>query len=126
MRLPAIGTVIMLVLAFASPAMAQQRPATDFTGSWLFTWQNDAKNSNRATMKHEAGTITGIYINDSKEKCPLVGRLVSSGTGVVFTIMCPGWDIRADGSIKDAQSVDGRYVAYGSSTGEFSMVRQSR
>jgi hypothetical protein len=126
MRLPAIGAAIMLVSAFAAPAMAQQLPAMDFTGSWLFTWQNDAKNSNRAIMKHEAGTITGSYINDSKEKCPLVGRLVSSETGVLLTIMCPGWDIRADGSIKDAQLVDGRYVAYGSSTGEFRLTRQSR
>lgn len=124
MRLLSIGAILVLSFTVASGSLAQLPSQTDFTGIWLFTWQNDSINSNLATLKHEAGTITGTYINDAKEKCPVVGRIDSTGTNLTLTVTCPQWDIKCDGSIKSSNLVVGQYLAYGSATGDFQMSRQ--
>lgn len=105
------------------PAAAAETAAQpDFTGSWTFTWDNDDKNTNLVTLKHEAGTITGTYVNDSRENCPVAGR-IGSATSVILVIMCPGWDIKSEGSLTSSNLVTGKYLAYGDSTGEFKMSR---
>lgn len=104
------------------PAAAETAAQPDFTGSWIFTWDNDDKNTNPVTLKYEAGTITGTYVNDSKENCPVTGRL-GSATSVILVIMCPGWDIKSEGSMTSSNMVTGKYLAYGDSTGEFRMSR---
>jgi hypothetical protein len=124
MRLLSIGAVFVLALIPVSGPFAQQSAPADLTGSWTFVWQNDSKNSNPATLKHETGTLTGTYINDAKEKCPVAGRLGSAGTQVFLTITCPRWEIKCDGSLKGPKTIVGRYVAYGTATGDFQMSRQ--
>jgi hypothetical protein len=123
MRLFAFGTVLSVLVVCSSAVMAQSAPQTDLTGSWVFTWDNDNNNANPVTLKHEAGTITGTYINDSQENCPVVGRL-SSATGVVLIVMCPEWDIKCEGSIESAAAVSGQYLAYGDSKGVFRISRK--
>lgn len=106
----------------ATPAPTAVSPTpVDLTGSWTFTWDNDSANTNPVTLKHEAGTITGNYINDSKEKCPVVGRLTSAAS-VLLIVMCPDWDIKAEGSIAGV-AISGQYMAYGDSTGTFKLSK---
>ena len=113
--------VFLAALAlYASLAYGQQ---PDLTGSWTFTWDGDAKNANPADLKQGAGTFSGIYVNDAKDKCPIAGRMASP-TAIALTIACPKWEIRAEGSIRNANSVSGNYVAYGSSKGTFQMSRK--
>jgi hypothetical protein len=127
MRLFTIGLVLCALLVVNSATAAEVPLQIDLTGSWTFTWDEDSKNTNPADLKHEAGVITGIYLNDAKEKCPLVGRIISSTptTGITLTITCPNWDIKCDGSFENPQSVTGKYVAYGSASGTFQMMRNS-
>lgn len=124
MRLVWLGATLCTFLTVNSATVAQPPPQMEFTGSWTFTWDNDSKNANAAVLKHEGGTITGTYINDAKEKCPVVGRMNSSANSVTLTITCPRWDIKCDGSIKSLQLVAGRYAAYGSASGDFQMSRK--
>lgn len=121
MRLFLSGAAFFLLI-LGSTAAAETALQPDLTGSWMFTWDNDDKNTNPVTLKHEAGTITGIYINDSKEKCPMVGRL-GSAASLILVIMCPGWDIKSEGSIASPGLVTGKYLAYGDSAGEFRLSR---
>jgi hypothetical protein len=123
MKLFLCGTVLSVLAACSSLVMAESVPKTDLTGSWIFTWENDSSNTNAVTLRHEAGTITGTYINDSQENCPVVGRL-SSAAGVVLIVMCPEWDIKCEGSIESAAAVSGQYLAYGDSKGTFRISRK--
>jgi hypothetical protein len=120
MRLFPLGVFLYLFLGFISSAMAESPAPVDLTGSWTFTWGDDSANTNPVTLKHAAGTITGTYTNDSKEICPVVGRLTS--TGVLLVVMCPGWDIKCDGSIAGTM-ISGQYLAYGDSSGTFKMSK---
>ena len=116
--------VALGVVAFVPTATAQIAAPGDLTGTWQITWDGDNKNTNRLTLKYEAGTFTGTYINDSRENCPTVGRIEKERTVLVLFIACPEWDILARGNIKQAKTIDGRYLAYGDSKGVFSMSRR--
>lgn len=120
MRSVLLAPVLSVLLAFGSAA-AETAPQVDLTGSWAFTWDGDSKNTNPVTLKHESGTITGTYINDSKQNCPVVGRL-GSPADVILIVMCPGWDIKCEGDI-EGSSIAGKYIAYGDSSGSFKMSR---
>lgn len=122
MRLIGIA-VVLGMLVTAAPLEAQTPLQKKLTGSWIFTWDRDPNNTNPAELKYEAGTITGIYINDAEDKCPLVGRVSPQNT-VILTITCPKWDIRAEGSLTDKQEVVGKYIAYGNLRGEFKMSKR--
>jgi hypothetical protein len=115
--------VLFILVAMVLESSAQQGSQADPTGSWLFIWQNNSANTNPVKLKYEDGTITGTYINDSKEQCPVVGRWNSSEAKVILTITCPRWDIKCEGSIKDPNLIIGRYVAYGNSIGDFRLLR---
>jgi hypothetical protein len=123
-RLFMSGVALFTFLVVNSAATAA-KPPIDLTGPWSFTWDNDSRNVNDAVLKHEAGVITGTYLNDAKEKCAVAGRMNSSGTGVTLFIVCPKWDIECDGSMDSLGSVTGKYVAYGSSNGSFQMSKKS-
>lgn len=122
MRLALITGILSICLA-ASDSLAQTPQQMSFEGPWLFTWDNDSKNTNTGNLKQGVGTISGTYINDAKDKCPIAGRMASP-TVVQITIVCPQWEIRAQGSITNPQLVVGDYVAYGSSKGAFQMSRK--
>src|SRR5689334_12835946 len=122
MRLSPFGVFLYLFLGVFPAAMAESPAPVDLTGSWTFTWDNDSANTNSVTLKHAAGTITGNYTNDSKENCPVVGRLTST-TAVLLVVMCPGWDIKSEGSIDSPSAVSGKYFAYGDSTGTFKLSK---
>ena len=122
MRLVPSLTFLIASLALGSTAIAESAPQPELSGTWTFTWDGDDKNANTATLKHKSGTISGTYINDSKEDCPVAGRF-SSDSSIVLVIMCPGWDIKAEGSIASSAQVTGKYLAYGDSTGDFKMVK---
>ena len=113
----------LCISSVATASLAQPPRQMDFGGSWTFTWDNNPRNMNLGDLKQGTGTFTGTYVNDAKDKCPLVGRM-SSPTAVTLTIVCPLWEIRADGSITNSQLVVGSYVAYGSSRGTFQMSRK--
>jgi hypothetical protein len=123
MRSVLLSTVLGIFLGFTSAATAESPAPVDLTGAWTFTWDDDSANTNPITLKHEAGTITGTYINDSKEKCPVVGRLTSTAS-VLLVVMCPDWDIECDGPIGSPDSISGRYVAYGDSSGTFKLSKK--
>ncbi len=122
MRLFPLGVFLSLFLGFISVTMAEESAPVDLTGSWTFTWDNDSANTNPVSLKHTAGTITGSYTNDSKENCPVVGRLTSAAA-VLLVVMCPGWDIKSEGSIDSPSAVSGKYFAYGDSTGTFKLSK---
>ena len=122
MRLFLFGMVLCSLLTVHAKA-ADQTPPVNLTGSWSFIWDNDGKNTNPGVLKHEAGVITGTYMNDSKEKCAVAGRMTSAA-GVTLMIVCPNWDIKCDGSVDTPRSVAGNYSAYGDSTGSFQMSKQ--
>jgi hypothetical protein len=122
MRLFSFGAFFCLFLGFMQAAMAESPAPVDLTGSWTFTWDNDSANTNAVTLKHAAGTITGNYTNDSKENCPVVGRLTSD-TAVLLVVMCPGWDIKSEGSIDSPSAINGKYFAYGDSSGAFKLLK---
>jgi hypothetical protein len=122
MRLFPLGVFLYLFLGFIPAATAESPVPVDLTGSWTFTWDNDSANNNAVTLKHAAGTITGTYINDSRENCPVVGRLTSA-TAVLLIVMCPGWDIKSEGTIDSPSAVSGQYFAYGDSTGAFKLSK---
>jgi hypothetical protein len=121
MRLVTLGLASCIAVAGTASAQSPQR--LDVSGSWAFTWDNNAANTNVADLTQGAGTFTGTYVNDNKEKCPLAGRM-SSPTAVSLTIVCPRWEIKADGSITDERTVAGSYTAYGTSKGTFRMSRK--
>jgi hypothetical protein len=122
MRVLSLGVALSIFFALSSAAAAEAPAPVDLTGSWTFTWDNDGKNTNPVILKHEAGTITGTYINDSKENCPVAGRL-NSPANLILVVMCPGWDIKCDGAIEGSSAVAGQYAAYGNSSGTFKMAR---
>jgi hypothetical protein len=124
MRLFPLGVFLYLFLGIMSTAMAESPAAApvDLTGSWTFTWDSDSANTNAVTLKHAAGTITGNYTNDSRENCPVVGRMTSAAD-VLLVVMCPGWDIKSEGSIDSPSAVSGKYFAYGDSTGTFKLSK---
>jgi hypothetical protein len=113
----------ILLAAFSLCACLAYAQQPDLTGSWTFTWDGDPKNANPADLKQGAGTLSGTYVNDAKDKCPIAGRMTSP-TGIALTIACPKWEIRAEGSIKGVNAVAGNYAAYGSSKGTFQMSRK--
>jgi hypothetical protein len=121
MRLFLSASVVVLFMV-GSAAVAGTAPQVDLSGSWTFTWDNDDKNTNRVTLRQEAGTFTGAYMNDSGQSCPVAGRF-SSATGIVLVIMCPGWDIESEGSIVSSSLITGKYLAYGDSAGDFRLSR---
>jgi hypothetical protein len=118
-----LNTAVFYVFLVISAQPAIAAPETDLTGTWTFTWDNDPKNSNIATVRTKDGTFTGIYTNDSKDKCPLAGRMIPPGK-VKIAIVCPKWDIVAEGAIGSANSASGSYIAYGDSKGTFTMSRK--
>ena len=122
MRLVLFAGMLCFCLA-VTKGLAQAPQQMSLEGSWTFIWDNNSKNTNAGNLKQGAGTFTGTYINDAKENCPLVGRMTSP-TAITIAIVCPRWEIRADGSITNSQLVVGNYVAYGSSKGTFQMSRK--
>jgi hypothetical protein len=122
MRLVLSVTFLIASLAFDSTAIAETAPQPELSGSWTFTWDGNDKNINTVTLKQKDGTISGAYINDSKENCPVAGRF-SSDSSIILVIMCPSWDIKAEGSITSPALVAGKYLAYGDSTGDFKMAK---
>lgn len=114
---------MLLCFCLAGQGLAQAPQRMSLEGSWTFIWDNDAKNTNTSALKQGAGTFTGTYVNDAKDQCPVAGRMTSA-SAIALTIVCPKWEIRAEGSITNAQLVVGNYVAYGSSKGTFRMSRQ--
>lgn len=107
----------------ASLSLAKSPQQVNFTGAWTFAWNHSYKNINHASLTQEGGAFTGTYINDKKEKCPIVGRM-SSPTAVTLTIVCPGWNLKADGVVENSQLVSGSYKAYETSVGTFTMSRK--
>lgn len=116
------GVLFNILFVFSPVATAESTAQIDLSGTWTFTWDNDGKNTNPVVLKHAEGTISGTYTNDSKQNCPVAGRLNSSA-GVILVIMCPTWDIKCEGSVESPASIDGKYVAYGDSNGNFKMSR---
>jgi hypothetical protein len=95
----------------------------DLTGTWAFTWDGDPKNVNEGALEQGPGTFTGVYINDAKDRCPVAGRQTSPDA-IALTIVCPKWEIRAEGAETGAGFMAGRYVAYGTSEGTFQMRKR--
>jgi hypothetical protein len=124
MRLRWTAVVLFIFVAFASGPSAQQGTQADPSGSWLFIWQNNSANTNPVALKYEDGAISGTYINDAKEKCPVAGRWDLPQSKVTLTIVCPRWEIKCEGSIQGPKLVTGRYFAYGSTAGDFRLLRQ--
>lgn len=107
----------------ASVSLAKSPRQVNFTGAWTISWNHSATNINHVTLRQGAGVFTGTYINDKKEKCPIVGRM-SSPAAVTLTIVCPGWNIKADGVVENSKLVSGSYIAYETSSGTFTMSRK--
>ncbi|HEX5057437.1 MAG TPA: hypothetical protein VFX02_13200 [Gammaproteobacteria bacterium] len=110
------GSLLVLALSGCGPN-------PNYSGSWTFTWDNDSANTNAAVLNQDGDAITGNYVNDSKENCPITGQLDSSGAKMALTITCPKWEIKSDGSIVNPTLVEGKYLAYGDSSGDFKMAK---
>src|SRR5688500_2400979 len=97
MRAVSVAGMLCFCLA-VTQALAQALQQMSLEGAWTFVWDNDSRNTNASNLKQGAGTFTGTYINDANDQCPVAGRMTSA-KAIALTIVCPRWEIRAEGSI---------------------------
>ena len=95
------------------------------TGTWSIMWAGDPANTNPIKLSQSGDTIEGTYLNDARETCQVTGRVDHKRGSASFTITGTNTSfvVRCDGIIASASLVEGRYQAYGNSTGNFRMSR---
>ncbi len=112
----------LFMAASVSPAKSPQQ--VNFTGAWTIAWNNSATNINLVKLKHRgAAAFTGTYISDQRGACPITGKMISPAS-VTLTITCPGWVAKVDGLVENPKLISGKYTAYVTSTGMFTMSRK--
>jgi len=118
--------LIVLCLNFGVPIQANAEKISaslNVSGNWKIDWSNNTTNAIKLTQS--GMSLTGFYINDSKDKCPVSGRMMTDLTMAVFKVTCPKWNFEAEGLVThDGKTIVGRYQAYGDSYGSFYMSRK--
>lgn len=107
----------------ASASVAKSPKQVNLTGAWAISWNHSATNINLIKLTHRgAASFTGTYISDDKTACPVTGKMISP-TSVTLTIACIGWEAKVDGLIENSKTISGRYKAYETASGTFTMSR---
>ncbi|MFZ1982649.1 MAG: hypothetical protein WAU61_15205 [Smithella sp.] len=99
---------------------------TDYSGMWAVTWL-DNNTRNPMSLNQNKDQLTGIYTNDNKESCSVTGEYIKSNRQILLSIKCPAWGIQMDGIPSlDGKTIEGKYVAYGTSAGKFIMAKNDK
>jgi hypothetical protein len=111
---------LSVIALFAISASAQ---TADLTGKWVITWLSN-NDTQPIELVQNGDSISGTYINNSKDSCPVSGSL--SGNVLSFTVQCPKWDIKMSGTVtaKGETVENGSYTAYGQVTSQFRMAKE--
>lgn len=120
-----LALVFLILPVFAFAVTTPLHAASDvLAGSWIVTWDNNPENKNSLSLQNKDGRLSGTYINDSKQSCPVTGKIgAASDRNLVLKVVCPAWNIDMQGA-SDDQKGSGTYRAYGKVSGVFTMVRQ--
>jgi len=118
--------VASIVAALAITGVAASifgQAATDFSGTWIVRWlSNDTRNPMSLTQTD--GHLTGTYVNDKNDTCSVSGEYTQNNSRITLRIDCPKWDIKMEGLPSlDGKTIEGKYMAYGTSTGGFVMIK---
>lgn len=108
----------------ASVSLAKSPQQVNITGAWTISWNHSPTNINLIKLTHRgAASFTGTYISDDKTACPITGKMISPAS-VTLTIACLGWEAKVDGVVESSKLISGKYRAYETSTGTFTMSRK--
>ncbi len=119
-------TVVCLIalLALIFPGSAFSLNGNELSGSWMVTWADDQKNHNEMSLTYADGSLSGTYINDSQDSCPVSGALAEANGHLILHIKCPKWGIEMDGTASaGGKTAKGTYWAYGDTSGPFTMTK---
>lgn len=120
---PVLAFAALYLSLAASVSLAKSPQQVNFTGAWTISWNNSATNINLIKLTHRgAASFTGTYISDDKTACPVTGKRLSPTT-VTLTIACIGWEAKVDGLVENSKTISGRYKAYETASGTFTMSR---
>jgi hypothetical protein len=117
---------IVAVFSMAGVTLSiSEQTVIDFSGTWIVRWlDNDSRNPMSLTQTD--GRLTGTYVNDKKDTCSVVGEYAQNNNRITLRIDCPKWDINMEGLPSlDAKTIEGSYIAYGTSKGAFVMTKKS-
>lgn len=113
----AIALLTLVTLATAQDTLS---------GKWKITWLQGGKPNIVNLTEDIKGHISGTYINDAKESCPVAGN---TDKDIILVVICPSWSIAMAGHYDHAMGepsdeVVGKYLAFGTTSGTFRMDRQ--
>jgi len=124
-----IMMTVLIINAFVILGLAASvsaRDITDYSGMWAVTWL-DNNTRNLMSLNQNKDLFTGIYTNDKKESCSVRGEYIKSNREILLTVVCPAWGIQMDGiPSSDGKTIEGKYVAYGTSAGKFIMTKNDK
>jgi hypothetical protein len=124
-----IMMTVLIINAFGILGLAASisaRDITDYSGMWAVTWL-DNNTRNPLSLNQNEDQLTGIYTNDNKESCSVTGEYIKSNRQILLSIVCHGWGIQMDGiPSSDGKTIEGKYVAYGTSAGKFIMTKNDK
>jgi hypothetical protein len=114
---------LVRLFVIALLAISASAQTTELTGKWIITWL-DNNDTQPIELVQSGNNISGTYINNSKDSCPVSGSL--SGSALSFTVQCPKWDIKMSGTVtpKGKTVENGTYTAYGRHTSPFRMAKE--
>lgn len=95
------------------------------SGNWTVHWPNDGKNQpqNEMSLTFKDGGLSGAYVSDDKESCPVSGAVAEKSGHVILHIKCAEWGIELEGTTAaDGKSVKGDY-SWPSGSGQFTLVK---
>lgn len=121
-------TLTLLALFVLAPFALSQKPASDppaanLTGKWTATWLVSGKESGTRNTIHltdASGAISGSFVADSGESCPVEGSLTNGN--VVLHVSCAKFAIELLGQLQGLE-INGSFLAYENSRGEFRMEK---
>ena len=119
-----VSAILVASLMMSGALPHSEQAVTDFSGKWQVRWlSNDSRNP--MTLSQTSGKLTGTYINDAKDQCPVSGEFVAATRQVTLRIACPKWGIEMEGYASlDGKFIVGKYLAYGNAVGGFVMTKE--
>ena len=106
--------------------MAAGQDNADFSGTWMVTWL-DNNSRNPMVLHQNQDQLTGIYTSDDAERCSITGAYIKNRREISFFVKCSGWAVLMDGKpTADGKIIEGKYVAYGTSMGQFVMKKNDK
>lgn len=114
-----LGFIVVAIMLFVGAMVAFGAPAANMSGKWKIKWSRGT--ANNLTLTDTGGTVAGIYVNDTGEKCIATGNILPKGS-IGMIIHCGKQTIWFSGSLAD-DVVTGNYTAEHQDNGSFKMER---